>query len=269
MPRQTTTKAKYWLATIPHHIWVPHLNENVSYCKGQLEIGESTQYLHWQIFFITTTQCRVSSLKKSFGDECHFEATRSAAGEAYVWKEATKVVGTEFELGNRPFKRNSPEDWDRIMDCAKRGNWNGIPAELQFKHFRNIQAISAQNATPTGLTRTVHVYWGRTGAGKSKKAWEEASLDAYPKDPCTKFWDGYRGHEHVVIDEFRGTISISHLLRWFDRYPVLVEIKGSSVVFKAKTIWITSNLHPRDWYKDLDEETLNALLRRLTITHFQ
>jgi len=35
--------------------------------------------------------------------------------------------------------------------------------------------------------------------------------------------DGYRGQEHVVFDEFRGGIDISHVLRWFDRYPVIVE----------------------------------------------
>jgi len=72
----------------------------------------------------------------------------------------------------------------------------------------------------------------------------------------------------VVIDEFRGAISISHILRWFDRYPVLVEIKGSATVLKAKTIWITSNLHPRDWYPTLDEQTQAALLRRLTVVLF-
>jgi len=93
-------------------------------------------------------------------------------------------------------------------------------------------------------------------------------LDAYPKDPRTKFWDGYNGQQHVVIDEFRGSIDISHMLRWLDRYPVIVEVKGSSTCLVATTIWITSNLDPRDWYMDLDVDTKQALLRRLVITHF-
>lgn len=80
--------------------------------------------------------------------------------------------------------------------------------------------------------------------------------------------DGYRGQEHVVVDEFRGGIDISHMLRWLDRYPVLVEVKGSAAVLTAKKIWITSNLSPDDWYKDIDEETRLALRRRLLITHF-
>jgi len=112
------------------------------------------------------------------------------------------------------------------------------------------------------------VFWGATGAGKSHRAWTEAGINAYPKNALTKFWDGYYGQEHVVIDEFRGIVSISNILTWLDKWPVIVETKGSSTVFKAKKIWITSNLHPRDWYPDLDAVTVAALLRRLTITEF-
>jgi len=90
-------------------------------------------------------------------------------------------------------------------------------------------------------------------------------MDSYPKVPSTKFWDGYQGQRVVIIDEFRGDIGISNLLRWFDRYPVLVEIKGSSTVLCAEEIYITSNLTPRDWYRDLDEATVDALLRRLNV----
>lgn len=121
---------------------------------------------------------------------------------------------------------------------------------------------------PVAEERVVCVFWGTTGTGKSRRAWSEAGMGAYPKAPTTKFWDGYRGQENVVIDEFRGSIEISHLLRWFDRYPVCVETKGGGTVLRAKSIWITSNLDPRSWYPQLDEETLNALLRRLNITHF-
>ena len=97
----------------------------------------------------------------------------------------------------------------------------------------------------------------------------EATFDAFPKDPCTKFWDGYVGQANVVIDEFRGSVGISHLLRWLDRYPTIVEAKGSSVCFQATTIWITSNLSPDDWYPDLDSDTKAALRRRFTtVVHF-
>lgn len=119
------------------------------------------------------------------------------------------------------------------------------------------------------MERTVYVFWGDTGTGKSRRAWDEAGLSAYPKSPSTKFWDGYQDQKHVVIDEFRGDIGISHMLRWLDRYPVLVETKGSGIVLSASTIWITSNISPSNWYPTLDADTTAALLRRLTVTHFR
>ena len=117
------------------------------------------------------------------------------------------------------------------------------------------------------MERSCVVYWGPTGTGKSHRAWREAGLAAYPKISTTKFWDGYRSHEHVVIDEFRGAIGIEKMLTWLDKYPVIIENKGSSTVLCATRIWITSNLHPNDWYPDVDQETKDALMRRLEIVH--
>lgn len=115
------------------------------------------------------------------------------------------------------------------------------------------------------MEKRIVVFHGPTGSGKSRRAWAEAGYDAYSKCPRTKWWTGYQGHANVVIDEFRGGIDIAHILRWFDRYPVSVETKGSTKPLVAKNIWITSNLHPLNWYIDLDKETKDALLRRLEV----
>jgi len=128
-----------------------------------------------------------------------------------------------------------------------------------------LKRIGTDHLKPEPMTREIFVYVGPTGTGKSHRAWTEATFDAFPKDPRTKFWDGYQGQEHVVIDEFRGAIDISHMLRWLDKYPVIIEVKGSSAVLKAKKIWITSNLDPTLWYPDIDQQTLAALVRRLQI----
>lgn len=185
-----------------------------------------------------------------------------------MWKEDTRVEGTQFEVGRRAVQRNNPPDWDAIATDARSGRLDTIPSDIYVRCYNQLRRIQGDHLAPCAVVREVYVFWGTTGTGKSRRAWDEAGLDAYPKDPRSKFWDGYGGHENVVIDEFRGGIDISHLLRWLDRYPVLVEVKGSTVVFKARKIWITSNIHPRDWYPDLDAETKNALERRLTITQF-
>lgn len=260
-------QGRYWLATIPHHAYTPWLAPEVQWVRGQLEIGEQNGFLHWQILFYFVGKKTLFYCREKFGPY-HFELARSDAAAAYVWKEETRVAGTQFEFGRRPSKMNNRADWDLIWDQATVANFMGIPASIRIRNYNTLRAIAADHAAPVGMERECFVYWGATGTGKSRMAWNIAGAAAYPKDPRTKWWDGYRSHETVVMDEFRGCIDVAHLLRWLDRYPVLVEVKGSTVVFCAKRIYITSNLHPAQWYPGLDQETMNALLRRLTITHF-
>ena len=148
---------------------------------------------------------------------------------------------------------------------AKAGDFEAIDKSILVPYYSAIKRIRSDNLQPIAIERRVEVFWGRTGSGKSRRAWQEGGLASYPKDPRTKFWDGYSGQQNVIMDEFRGGIDISHILRWTDRYPVIVEVKGSSTVLLATHIWITSNIHPNDWYPDLDQETKLALLRRLEI----
>lgn len=264
MPTQTP-QARYWLLTIPQHAFTPYLPPNVAYIRGQLESGSETGYTHWQVLVIFKRKLRLAGLKAIFGTTVHAEPSRSNAANEYVWKEDTRIAGTQFELGNTPVQRGRSADWDAIKEAAKRGRLDDIPGDIFVRNYGNLKRIAVDHCEPVAVERTVHVLWGPTGVGKSRRAWAEAGLDAYPKDPRSKFWDGYRGQENVVIDEFRGDIDIGHVLRWFDRYPVIVEVKGSSVVLKATTIWITSNLSPTEWYPTLDDMTRAALMRRLNV----
>jgi hypothetical protein len=197
----------------------------------------------------------------------HLEPTRSDAALLYVGKEDTRIEGTGFQLGQLPLKRNSKTDWDAVRCSAKLGRLDDLPSSVYVQHYRTLKQIAVDHLVVDPTIKSVKVYWGSTGVGKSRRAWFEAGMQAYPKDPRTKWWCGYRAQENIVIDEFRGGIDIGHMLRWLDRYPALLETKGSTMPAAFKNVWITSNLHPMDWYPDLDLETKNALLRRLDITH--
>jgi len=267
--RMKKCQGQYWMLTIPFQQFTPYLPPDVAYTKGQLEQGKGEfKYLHWQIIVYFAKRVYSTRVKDIYGDGIHVELTKSTAAEQYVWKDDTSITGTRFELGTIPFRRQIKRDWDSIWESAKTGALESIDKSVLVPYYNAIKRIRQDHLEPIAMERTCHVFWGDTGTGKSRRAWGEAGMDAYPKDPRTKFWDGYNGQKHVVMDEFRGAIDIGHLLRWLDRYPVIVEVKGSSTVFKAETIWITSNVDPRSWYDGLDEKTREALLRRLKITHF-
>lgn len=260
-------QGNWFILTIPHEHFLPYLPPGIRYIRGQLERGTTTDFLHWQLVLYTERKSTITSVRTILGPY-HAELTRSAAALSYVWKQDTAIPNTTFELGIFPSKRNVTHDWDRIWTAATRADYGAIPADVRVRHYSTIRKIASDHAVPESLNKEVFVFWGVTGSGKSHRAWNEAGLDAYAKDPRSKWWDGYKGQKHVVIDEFRGTIDIAHMLRWLDKFPCTVEIKGASVPLACTKLWITSNLSPDQWYPDLDAETKRALRRRLKVTHF-
>lgn len=265
-------QGRYWILTIScnENQWSPstfsELPEPICYIRGQQECSESG-YLHWQILVVFSRKVRAGRVQSIFGC-CHSELTRSEAAQDYVWKEDTRVAGTKFEKGQLPISRARVIDWDRIRESAIHRKWEDIPSDVFVRNYSALRRIAADFAVASPMEREVVCFIGKTGVGKSRRAWEEAGLDAYPKGCTTKFWDGYTGQQHVVIDEFSGEVGITHVLRWFDRYPCLVEIKGSCVPLSAKKIWITSNVHPKEWYPQANPFHVEALLRRIQVTNF-
>lgn len=258
----------FWLLTVPQHEFTPYLPAQCSWIRGQLELGAGG-FLHWQVCVAFVRKVSLAGVSEVFGRGIHCELSRSSASRDYVWKESTRVAGTQFELGVCPIAPASKRDWESIWLSAQSGDFLAIPAHVRIQSYRTLRAIASDFAKPIGMVRTSVVYWGPTGTGKSRRAWEEAGMDAYPKDPRTKWWSGYNGQKNVVIDEFRGGIDICHLLRWLDRYPVSVEIKGSSTPLLCERFWFTSNVSPDQWYPLLDGPTVDALLRRLEVIEIQ
>lgn len=203
----TRRQGIFWVLTIPHASFTPYLPPAAAWIKGQLELGESN-YLHWQLIVGFKSKKSLQQLREIFGP-FHVELSRSEAAENYVWKESTRVAGTQFEIGAKPARVNAKPDWDAIWVAAQSGNLMSIPAAIRIRSYFALRAINSAYSTPEGCEREISVYWGKTGTGKSRRAWQEGGLAAYGKDPRSKFWDGYRGEEFVVIDEFRGTISLT------------------------------------------------------------
>lgn len=266
--------SRYWIGTVPESLLSADWDHNqffeqnsgaITEVRGQREVG-SGGHPHWQLCIGLRKPQRLSWIRRIVPG--HWEPTRSAKARDYVWKEDTRVEGSSFQHGSPPVRRNEAKDWAAIFLSAKLGKWDEIPPDVAIRCYNQLKRIGSDNMVCPAVERTCNVFWGPTLTGKSSTAWAEAGMDAYPKNPNTKWWDGYRGQQHVIIDEFRGLISISHLLQWLDRYPVAVECKGSSLGLHTRTFWICSNLHPSKWYPELDESTWFALKRRLKITHF-
>ncbi|AXQ66009.1 MAG: helicase [Circoviridae sp.] len=113
----------------------------------------------------------------------------------------------------------------------------------------------------------VIVIHGKTGTGKSRAARELCKgQNYYVWTPQRgKWFDGYYGQNYVIFEEFRGQIPLGFLLTLLDRYECPVETKGGMTEFIALKIFITSPLHPRDWYERCgDDDVWSQLNRRIS-----
>lgn len=100
---------------------------------------------------------------------------------------------------------------------------------------------------------TVHWFYGKTGTGKTRTAWEEAQSrygsDIWVSLNTDQWFDGYIGQEAVILDDIRPkTWNFYNMLRFTDRYKLVVPIKGGFTRWCPKEIWITAPTAPRELY---------------------
>lgn len=269
-------KARYWLATIRAADWEPptELPEGIEYIGGQKERGEGENgYEHWQLIICVKTQQTLSRVKELIGSSsAHLEVTRSEAARDYAFKEETRIEGTQFSLGQYPFRRNAKVDWNEVLESAKKGRFDDIDAGVRIRNYASLKRIFQDSQVPATIRRHVeiHVLFGDAGTGKTHTCWEKVEAmglsvgDVYIKQGSTKWWCGYRGQKVVIMDDFMGKLDLGDLKTWTDIWPAAAEEKGGRVTLVFDTMYITSNRHPRLWYPDEPQPEQQALMRRIT-----
>ena len=115
-------------------------------------------------------------------------------------------------------------------------------------------------------------YWGKTGTGKSHLAYQDFHPDThydYPNDGG--WWDGYKGQPIVIINEFRGSITMAEILTLCDKYPKTVRRRcREPVPFLAKTIIVTSALPPEQVYCNCDcNDSIAQIYRRFDVVKME
>jgi len=250
---------------------------SAKYCVWQMEVGEEGTP-HVQGYLVVTDSKSLAFMKRNYNARAHWEmrkATTHREAIEYCQKEESRIAGP-WEWGEKPQEngvKKSSAPKEELQECKDHLKNGGNFEELYETHFhcmaRNSRFLKEYNCTLKNKQRnwqtTVKVYWGDTGTGKTRRALYEAGENAYwMKKPARNqgvFFDGYDGHENVVIDEFYGWIPWDVLLRMIDRYPMRVDSKGGMLNFCPKKIWITSNKNPFQWYGNIVDDS--PLRRRL------
>lgn len=245
------------------------------YAVFQLEIGENGTP-HYQGYCMFSERLRLSQVRVYLAT-AHWETAKGTPKQnrEYCTKPETRV-GEFCEIGIFPEtgqgKRN---DLAELHSALKNGLrhadyveqyfdlWVKYPNLLTYYQSASILPRSAQEETHAWL------YIGPPGTGKSRLAYRHAESlfgDMVFRKFPGKWWDGYRGEKAVIWDDFRGHYcSFTDFKLCVDRYPLRVEVKGTTCNLAANHFFITTNYDPSDWWtEEVTGSDRSAIFRRIT-----
>jgi len=108
---------------------------------------------------------------------------------------------------------------------------------------------------------------GKSGVGKTRAVYDFAELNNFTvwngAQPYDNFWNNYRNQDIVLFDDFRyDHCKFTNLIKYIDRYPVTINLKGSSTQLNSRFMFVVSNNAPETVYFATDEE-MKQLNRRI------
>lgn len=283
----TNPQAKRWCFTLNNPI-VSELEltdifeENgIEYLVFQLEVGEN-ETPHFQGFVCFLEKKRLSQIRHIVPGAPHWEVARGtvADNQKYCTKDEGRI-GDFCEIGKPPAEKGARTDLTELHSRLKAGLTNKEYSneffDLFVKHPRLVENYELAQIEPRkhGCETHVTLLLGIPGAGKSFLATQLArglGLGEPYRHSLGQWWDGYRGERVVIFDDFRGhSLSITQFKLVFDRYPLRVQVKGSSCDLGATHFFITSNVNPLDWWREeIAAREESAITRRFTkILYFE
>ncbi len=237
------------------------LTLKVKYICYGVETCPTTNKPHLQGYCELANAKSLSAIKKIFSAPAlHIERRKGTAqqAKAYCQKDGEfHEAGTISQQGKRT-------DINSLYENLENGyNMRDVIGERpMFQHFGIAKQWLTYNEKGRDWLPTIYWFYGESGTGKTRSAMEMFPA-AWLSARTLRWWDGYDGHEAVIIDDFRKDFCTYHeLLRILDRYAYRVEYKGGYRQLLAKNIIITSCYHPQDVYDT--REDLAQLLRRIT-----
>ena len=227
---------------------------------------------HLQGFIIWDNAKSFNATKKQLSQRTHIEICKGTPYDNFVY---CSKDGSFIERGERPERVGQGKRNDML--AIKKAIAQNIQVKkmlqndmiLNHQQLRFAEQLEKYYERKRNWKPVVKWYWGETGTGKTKTAYEEFLAKAEDPDDIYfsmdtgKWWEGYDAQPYVIIDDMRGDFLKFHqLLKLLDRYPYKVECKGASRQFLATEIIITSCVPPEELYPNLGEQ-VEQLIRRI------
>lgn len=242
------------------------VEDRCSYIIVGFEVGKCGTP-HLQGYLELSKQTTFTTLKKML-PVIHFEERKGTATQArdyckksghYIEHGSISIQGKRNDIARiRDMVNNNSTILDIMNDVNSFQAWKAAETYLKYKPL-----------STDYIKKTVIWIWGKSGTGKTKKAYTYIKEKTFWRSKSNlKWFDGYYGQEIVIIDDFREShCSHSELLELLDGYEISVPVKGGFTIWRPKVVIITTPKKP-EYYIPIGEQS-TQLLRRITETiHF-
>lgn len=263
---------------------------NLDYWALCDEIGNEKHTLHTHIIIHRGGALRFSTLQKMFPPGSQLDNLRGTMQQArdYIRKEGkykgsnkeeTNLKNTFEESGIVPDeKQGQRSDLIALYDMIKDGKTNYEILEDNPNYMMQLEKVERcreilRYEEFKNTVREMHVeYWyGDPGSGKTSGVYAlYGGFDkVYRVTDCRNPWDGYKGQDVILFDDFREyDFDISLLLKWLDIYPLELPCRYNNKQACYTKVYFTSNVSFDKLFKDVqdkDSKTWEAFCRRFSV----
>lgn len=260
----------------------------VYWCMSD-EIGLMGETFHTHIFIACSSAVRFTTLQKKFTG-AHFEVAKGTSQQnmEYVFKigkwantdkEDTNLPDSHESWGEMPVERQGKRnDYDDLYDMIKAGATNYEILEQCPQYMLNLDKIERcrqvlNEEKYKSVWRNLHTtyIYGETGAGKTRGVMEKYGYEnVFRITDYEHPFDGYKGQDIVIFEEFRSSVRMGDMLNYLDGYPVELRCRYANKIACFTKVYIVSNIPLCAQYTDIQgnqNETWKAFLRRIHEVH--
>lgn len=243
---------------------------NADYIVYGHEVAPTTGTRHLQGYIYFSNKLTFPRVKRLLPKGSHIEVARGTPAENTTYcSKGTDIytAGTEPAQGERT-------DLEKLRDQVL------ATGEVPVKDIKNYQQLRfaeglLRYVQPYHGPREVFWYYGPTGSGKTRSAFEyfdnaNISVSRVNFDNHG-YAAGYVNTDGAIIDDIRAdTVPFHVLLDLTDRYRTQLRQLGLYVPWNPRTIIITAPEPPEVIYSGLSvrQGSMEQLLRRLTVIRF-
>lgn len=289
------TQSRKWLLTFnnPEKFGFDHGNiraalstiKNLDYWCLCDEIGEKGTY-HTHLFLYRKNPLRFSAVKNKF-PTAHIDYCRGSTQENrdYIRKEGkykgtdkaeTNLLNTFEEFGECPVEEQGKRnDLNELYGMIKDGLSDyeileSHPAYmLQMNKIERCRQVVREEEFRNVFRELNVEYWfGKTGEGKTRTVMERYGYQNVYRVTNYRYpFDGYRGQDVLVFEEFYNSLRIQDMLTYLDGYPLELPCRYANKIACYTKVYILSNVPFDEQYRQVfreSPETFRAFRRRIS-----